>query len=141
MMKRRLRFLTLLLALLASATQAEVVVVVHRDNPVAEFSRRQLVDLYMGRTLYYPDGNQVLRIDQSPESSIRAHFYRGLVDKSVAEVNAYWAKLLFTGRASPPQVVNDSQGVLKTVRSNRNAIGYVDSADVDDTVKVVGRVQ
>lgn len=141
MMMRRLHILTLLLILLAGAAQAEVVVVVHPDNPAQEFSRRQLVDLYMGRTLYFPDGGLVLRIDQAPESSVRAHFYRGLVDKSVAEVNAYWARLLFTGRASPPQILEDSQSVLKAVRANRNAIGYIDSADVDNTVKVVGRVQ
>ncbi len=141
MMMRRLHILTLLLILLAGAAQAEVVVVVHPDNPAQELSRRQLVDLYMGRTLYFPDGSLVLRIDQAPESSVRANFYRGLVDKSVAEVNAYWARLLFTGRASPPQILEDSQSVLKAVRSNRNAIGYIDSADVDNTVKVVGRVQ
>ena len=70
----------------------------------------------------------------------RSAFYRGLVNKSVAEVNAYWAKLLFTGRASPPQVVGNSRAVLAAVRDNKSAIGYVDSADVDDSVKVVARV-
>lgn len=141
MMKRRLSPLLLLLVLLARATQAEVVIVVHPDNPVQTLSQRQLVDLYMGRAQHFPDGTLALRIDLPPESATRAAFYRGLVNKSVAEVNAYWARLLFTGRASPPQPLNDAPGVLAAVRANRNAIGYLDSAAVDGSVKVVGRVR
>jgi ABC-type phosphate transport system substrate-binding protein len=63
------------------------------------------------------------------------------VGKSVAEVNAYWAKLLFTGRASPPRSLTDSETVLQVVRENRNAIGYIESEYADDTVRVVGKVQ
>lgn len=126
--------------LLSWQAQAELVVVVHPSNPADSLSRREVVDLYMGRTQYFADGSLVLRLDQPPDSEARQDFYRGLVNKSVAEVNAYWAKLLFTGRASPPQVLRDSASVLGAVRSNVNAVGYLDSADVDDTVKVVARV-
>lgn len=130
----------LILGALAGNAGAEVVVVVNADNPAGPLSRREVVDLFMGRTQYFADGSLVLRLDQAPESPERAEFYRGLVNKSVAEVNAYWAKLLFTGRASPPQVVGSSRAVLDAVRDNKSAIGYVDSADVDDSVKVVARV-
>ncbi|MVF13409.1 hypothetical protein FT643_14805 [Ketobacter sp. MCCC 1A13808] len=117
-----------------------MVVVVNAANPVEQLSSRELVDLYMGRNLYFPDGSLVLRLDQSPESATRITFYRELVDKSVAEVNAYWAKLLFTGRATPPQTVESAAGVLQAVQSNLNAIGYVDSEDLNGSVKVIGRV-
>lgn len=135
------RILTLCYGLLlASVGSAEIVVVVNPQNPLASLDRRALVDLYMGRTRFFPDGSLVLRLDQAPESAVREAFYRALVHKSVAEVNAYWARLLFTGRASPPQVLEGSQAVLAAVRDNVNAIGYVDSQDLDDSVKVVGRV-
>jgi len=140
-MMRLLRILTLLLGIgLVCSARAEIVVVVNAANPIESFSRRELVDLYMGRTQHFPDGSLVLRLDLPPDSQVRSDFYRGLVNKSVAEVNAYWAKLLFTGRASPPQVMDNSQNVLKAVRENKNAVGYVDSKDVDASVKVVARV-
>ena len=140
-MKTLCRIVTaLLLAMAAMVARAELVVVVHPSNPADSLSRREVVDLFMGRTQYFADGSLVLRLDQPPQSQERQDFYRGLVNKSVAEVNAYWAKLLFSGRASPPQVVDGNKAVLAAVRDNKNAIGYVDSAAVDASVKVVARV-
>ena len=109
--------------------------IVNPTNQTAELSHRQLVNLYMGRTQNYPDGTLALPVDQAPDSEARQAFYKRLVGKSVAEVNAYWAKLLFTGRASPPRALTDSATVLQVVRENRNAIGYIESEYVDDPVK------
>lgn len=139
-MIRWLKVTIFCLALCSTYAQAAIVVIVNTDNPVNNFTQRQLVDLYMGRNLYFPDGRLAIRLDQSPGSSIREEFYQQLVGKTVAEVNAYWARLLFTGRASPPQVMNNSERVIEAVTKNKNAIGYVRESELVDTVKVVGRV-
>ncbi|MDX1695779.1 MAG: hypothetical protein R3208_18590 [Ketobacteraceae bacterium] len=135
-----IRTICLCLIMLAPHGQAAIVVIVNPDNPTDNFSQRELVDLYMGRNLYFPDGNLAVRLDQAPTSEVREAFYRALVDKSVAEVNAYWARLLFTGRASPPQVLDSSDKVINAVLKNRNAIGYIEEEALVDSVKVVGRV-
>lgn len=140
-MKKLLTTSILALALLViSSANADVLVVVNKDNDIDSFSKRQLVDIYMGKNLYLPDGSLAIRLDQAPDSETREVFYRQLLGKSVAEVNAYWARLLFTGRASPPHVLSSSKEILAVVRKNKNAIGYVNESDVDDSVKVVGRV-
>jgi ABC-type phosphate transport system substrate-binding protein len=123
-----------------SARAGELVVIVNPANKTVALTQRQLVNLYMGRTQHYPNGKFALPLDQAPDSQARQTFYRTLVGKSVAEVNAYWAKLLFTGRASPPRSLTDAEAVLQVVRENLDAIGYIDSRDLDDSVKVVGRV-
>ncbi|OUS28548.1 hypothetical protein A9Q99_12935 [Gammaproteobacteria bacterium 45_16_T64] len=130
----------LFIALLASPSQAGVVVIVNAENTASDFSQRQLVDLYMGRNLYFPNGQLALRLDQSPSSEIRRTFYESLVGKSVAQVNAYWARLLFTGRASPPQVIRTSKGLLQAIKNNPNAVGYIDEKELEDGVKVIARV-
>lgn len=135
------QIIALLLSALAGAASAETLVIVNPANGTAALDHRQLVDIYMGRNLKFPDGQPALVLDQGPESRIRRDFYSALIGKSVAEVNAYWARLLFTGRAAPPRPMDDASEVLETVRENRNAIGYVDSADVDESVKVVARVE
>ena len=126
--------------MLGGPVGADIVVVVNEKNPVTGFSHRELVDLYMGRNLHFPDGSLVYRLDQEPDSVIRKDFYRSLVNKSIGQVSAYWAKLLFTGRAMPPQVLNDNNSVLSAVRNNKNAIGYIESINLDNSVKVVARV-
>ena len=133
-----LTFAALLVA--APGAMAEILVIVNTDNPTTELSSRQIVDLYMGRNQSFPNGESAFPLDLSPDSSLRGQFYRSLTDKSVAQVNAYWARLLFTGRATPPRVMADSPTVMRAVRENRGAIGYIDSADLEQGVKVVGRV-
>ncbi|WP_290582023.1 hypothetical protein [Ketobacter sp.] len=129
-----------ILLLVAARAPAGIVVIVNNENPVSELSKREIIDLYMGRNLYFSDGKLALRLDHPPTSGEREQFYQTLVKKSVAQMNAYWAKLLFTGRASPPLLMGDSEQLLDTVRNNRNAIGYIDESNLDDSVKVVGRV-
>ena len=76
-------------------------------------------------------------LDQSINSESREVFYKSLTGKSISQVNAYWAKLIFTGRASPPRVMPDVETTLKIVRQNKDAIAYLFRKDIDDTVKVV----
>lgn len=126
--------------MLAVSAQADILVVVNQDNPTGDLSKREIIDLYMGRNLYFADGSQALRLDQPPESGERKLFYQNLVKKSVAQVNAYWAKLLFAGRSSPPTTMENAEQLIETIRNNPRAIGYIKESDLDDTVKVVGRV-
>jgi hypothetical protein len=121
--------------------RAETVVIVNPGNPVASLSRDQVVDIYLGRQLNFSNGNTALPIDLPPDAALRSGFYRGLVGKSVAQINAYWARLLFTGRATPPRVLSGVPAILKSVRENRDAIAYVNSDDVDGKVKIVFRLK
>ncbi len=141
----RLLQTTLILALLVLAppvnAKEEILIIVNIDNQISELSHRELIDLYMGRSQQFPNGNHVIRVDQLPDSKIRETFYRSLVDKSITQVNAYWARLLFTGRASPPVVMTGDKLVIKTVSENRNTIGYIAADQLDSSVKVIMRVE
>lgn len=121
----------------AYAASAGLAVVVNPENPVGQLTRAQVVDLYMGRETRFPNGRTVLPIDLPPDSPIRATYYQRLVDKTVPQVNAYWARLLFTGRATPPRVLPDPESILQTISENKDAIGYLDASEVDARVRVV----
>ncbi|KXF80714.1 hypothetical protein ATN88_07820 [Enterovibrio coralii] len=115
--------------------------VVNQANPVEELSSRQIMDLYMGRYTAYPDGSSVKTTDLPDNSPLREDFYNRLVGKSVAQINAYWARLLFTGKAEPPQAKPSEKDVVDYVRENRNAIAYIMESDVADGLKVVFRFE
>ena len=134
-------YAALLITALASAARAETVVIVNPGNPVAALNREQVVDIYLGRQLTFPNGNTALPIDLPPDSGVRARFYLKLVSRSIAQINAYWARLLFTGRATPPRVLGSAPAVLKSVRENLDAIAYLNSDEVDARVKVVYRIK
>lgn len=145
-MNTRTTLLSLLLALLAwpALAASDLVVVVNAKSEVGHLSRDDVVNIYLGRYRMLPDGAGQLQsaltvkpLDYPASSAERAAFYERLVNKSVAEINAYWARLLFSGQSSPPLAMPDAATVLDMVRTNPTAIGYLEKAPDDKGVRVV----
>ncbi|MGY0615635.1 hypothetical protein [Vibrio sp. FJH11] len=138
------KYLTLLLIILSSIPlkgwSQDLVVIVNKENPLNTLTKHQLIDLFMGRTPYFPSGGAVVKLDAPSSSEVRKAFYHSLVDMSLTEVNAYWARLMFSGRATPPMQVPQEQDIVKLVANNSNAIGYVPKGSYgegNNDVKVV----
>ena len=125
------------LALASGRSMADVVAVVSVRSPIVALSRNQVIDIFLGKTSRYPDGTQAMPLDQAEGSAARDEFYSKLAQKSAAQLKAYWTKVIFTGRGQPPPTVASSIEMKKSLRDNIAAIGYIDSALVDDTVRVL----
>lgn len=119
------------------AVKADLAVVVNPENSIDSLEERDVVDLYMGRFMAFPNGVSALPLDQPINSEIRAEFYQLLTEKSVAQINAYWAKLIFSGRATPPRMARSGDDIIEMVLNNKNAIAYIPHEEVTDEVKVV----
>lgn len=116
---------------------AEVAVVVHPNNPSNSISADQATRIFLGKESIMPDGNSVVPIDQAAGSPSRNEFYSKVVNKTPMQLNAYWSRLIFTGKGQPPKAVEDNDDVLDRVGEDPNLIGYLNSSTVDDTVKVI----
>lgn len=133
--------LTALLALLTvpvtAPAMADLVVVVNAGSGVERLSRDEVINIFLGRYRVLPSGLLALPIDQPASLPLKAQFYRKLVDKDLAEINAYWARLTFSGKTSPPHQAASSAEVMAWLASNRGAIGYVDRSMVDARLRIV----
>jgi len=133
--------LALLLCLLVWAAPpvaaGELVVVVNAGSGVTRLNREDVVNLFMGRYRELPSGVTARPIDQPATREGRALFYRKLVGKELDEINAYWARLYFSGKTSPPRQAKRYSEVIEWVASHEGGLGYIDSDDVDDRMKVV----
>jgi ABC-type phosphate transport system substrate-binding protein len=133
-----LRTLTLFLLLsLSSWLQAEVLVIVNANNPVDSLEPKQVVDLFMGKKRAFANGYPAQTLDLASGTPLRAQFYRALTGKSEAQIDAYWATLIFAGRMAPPKQFSDDQQVIEAVAANPSAIAYVSPQDLPDSVKVI----
>lgn len=121
----------------ALAARADVYVVVHAANPVRSLSHKELVDLYMGRSRVFPHGDLALPFDLARDSALRERFYRGLTGMSLAQVNSYWSRLMFTGQTLPPAALQTEAEVMAIVKRNSNAIGYLGTEPADRGLRVV----
>jgi len=131
----KISHILLLFQLCVSAAQAEMAVIAHINNNTASLTVKQVQEIFLGQTRSFPNGKFALPIDQS--TSLRARFYEKITARPVEQINAYWARIMFTGQASPPQQLPNDEAVLQTVRENEGAIGYIDKAFVDNSVRVL----
>jgi len=121
------------------ATSSELVLVVHKNNPTDALSRSQVIDLYMGKYVAFPDGSKAVPVDIEDDLETRKKFYHSLIGMPLARVNAYWSKVKFSGRARPPTQQKDEKAILDFVMETENAIAYVHESNVTGNVKVVYR--
>lgn len=133
----RVVLLGLVLGLTAQASMAELVVVVSASNPLAELSRDQVADIFLGRSAYFPGGGAAVPLDLAEDVASRAEFYRTITGKSAAQLKAYWSKLIFTGQGQPPRELPDAAAVKKAIVAKPDSIGYIDRSELDASVKAV----
>lgn len=132
---RALLLATLLLAPLRG--RPALAVIVNPGSGVTRLSREEARAIFMGRRKYLASGLVALPVEQVTPDREREDFYRLLVNLSVPQVRAYWARLYFAGLAQPPRQTESADETLGVVQANRGAIGFVDSRRVDARVRVV----
>lgn len=124
------------IALLAASTlaaghaAAEVAVIVNpgaAKNP----SQAEVANIFLGKD------KSLTGIDQKDWNPAKDKFYSAVANKSEAQLKSYWSGLVFTGKGQPLSSVADDAAVVAKVAGNASAIGYVDSAAVNDSVKVL----
>ncbi|CAH9053800.1 hypothetical protein PSECIP111951_02402 [Pseudoalteromonas holothuriae] len=121
----------------SAAIQAEVAVIINPSNNTA-LDKEAIAKIYLGKMKSFSNGTKVNAVGLSSGDSV-GKFTANVVGKSSSQYKAYWSKLIFTGKGTPPEALGSEQAVIDFVAANADAIGYVDSAKVTDSVKVVGK--
>lgn len=130
-------FVLLLCVGSAHGSTQSLVVIVNPASKVQALTHGQTLDIFLGRYRKLPSGDAALPIDLDTGSSERKQFYLWLAHKDPAEMSSYWARLVFSGQATPPFQASDARMAVDLVASNPNAIAYVDRSLVTARVRVV----
>jgi ABC-type phosphate transport system substrate-binding protein len=128
---------TLLLLLLASVFLASPApspaqttgdpfkMVVHRSNRVGELSREEVYRLFLKKSTIWGDGQTAEPVDLAPDDEMRQLFSESILGKDVPNVQSYWQRMIFSGRATPPPAMDSERELLDYVATHPYAIGYV----------------
>ncbi|NYZ61829.1 phosphate ABC transporter substrate-binding protein [Luteimonas deserti] len=133
--------LALLVALSCSAlaAHADVVVVMSARSDVAALTPAQVSQIFLAKSSALPGGGRAVAIDQAEGAAVRDAFYTKVTSRDAAQLRSYWSQLMFTGKAQRPKQVAGDAAVKREVAATAGAIGYIDAASVDASVKVVLR--
>lgn len=117
--------------------RADVVVVVSSTSPITHISSEQISNIFLGKISIFPNGVRAIPVDQTEGSEIREEFYSRVINKTSAQLNAYWAKAIFSGDSFPPMLLHNNIAVRKSIANDPNIIGYMDRSAVDSSVRVI----
>ncbi len=112
-------------------------IVVHPDNPITTLTKKDLKNIFLKRVVKWPDGEPIIPVDLSPDSSVRDAFSRDIHKRSPDCVNACWQRKLFSGRGVPPCTFPEESAILEFVRNHVGAIGYVSAVGDANGVKTL----
>jgi len=126
---------TLCLTTFAAMSFAEVSVIVHPSN-AATVDATAIERIFLGKEKSFSNGAKAVPVNLESSAAEREEFETKVLDKSPAQLKAYWSKLIFTGKGTQPAEASVSE-MIELVSSNPNIIGYVPSSAVTDAVKVV----
>jgi ABC-type phosphate transport system substrate-binding protein len=141
MMKNFLRSLAALAIISWSGLAlAEVAVIVHPSAGFDSLTADEISRLFMGKSKSFPNGSPATPLNQDDGSATRDVFNQEVCNKSPSQYKAYWSKLVFTGKGTPPKDSGDDTAVKALVAGNPKMIGYVDASVVDDSLKVIHKL-
>ncbi|WP_440055846.1 phosphate ABC transporter substrate-binding protein [Pseudoalteromonas sp. T1lg65] len=127
----------ILCACFATSFGASAVDVIVNPANGSALDENEIRQIFIGKSKSFSDGTKALPITQMEGSAVTEEFNQKVLNKSASQLKAYWSKLVFTGKGTPPKEANNDAEVIKLVASNPNLIGFVTSGAADGSVKVV----
>jgi len=126
----------------AAAAGGEVDVIVNKANTIDDLSIADAKKVFMGDKTTWPSGKRItvlmLALGQPERGVVLREIYKMPED----QLGQYFVQAAFAGKVSaPPKDVGSAAQMKQSVADTLGAIGYVKKEDVDDTVKVVLRLQ
>lgn len=94
-------------------------------------SKDQVANVYLGRSF------DLKPVDLPESSPMREQFYKKATDRDLNQIKATWSRIVFSGKGQAPKELPDAAAVKKAVAADPKAIGYIDKAAVDGSVKAV----
>jgi ABC-type phosphate transport system substrate-binding protein len=128
----------LLLALfgaLPAQAQDRLAVIVRADR-TADLSREEVGQIFLKKRRFWREGAAIVPVNRNASSIARELFTNLVFDQPARFLNRYWNRQYYQG-VLPPITLASDEAVKRFVALEPHAIGYIDAALVDDSVRVV----
>ena len=123
--------------LLSTPVFAGTAVIINPNN-TSSIDLELVKRIYLGKSKAFPDGSRAIPLTFETGNGLRDTFNKDVLGKSESQYSAFWSKLVFTGRGTPPEMISNEEEMLTLVATNPNTIGFIDESKVDGSVKIVG---
>jgi ABC-type phosphate transport system substrate-binding protein len=124
----------------AAELPAPTVVVIVHPSRADRVGLGQVRRIYLRQRRFWQDGEPILPVNREYGSATRRAFERIVFADLKVPLSRYWNEQYFLG-VLPPATLASDLAVRQYVAARPNAIGYIDARNLDDSVRVLLRVE
>ena len=133
-----LTLLSMLFAGTGPAYGGEIAIIVNKDNAVEDVSFTDLVRIFKMEKKIWDDGSQIYLVTRGSLSPEKEAVLKTVYKMDEQELKKFWLVKIYQGTVpSFPKVIASNQSMKAFVQQVPNAVGYIDAAYADDSVKVL----
>ncbi len=115
---------------------ADIAVVTASESAIGSMSLEEAQLLYLGRLTALRDRTPVQLLDLPPGDT-RDAFYQRLTGRNPVQIRAYWSRMVFTGRARPPQQVASDAAMVNALLVDLHSVGYLPVGSVPASLRTL----
>jgi ABC-type phosphate transport system substrate-binding protein len=115
---------------------ADVAVIVNKANDNS-LNAATISSIFLGSTSRWESRSGIVIVQLPEAHAATTELNSKLLKKSAAEIRNIMSNNFFTGKSAMPKEAASDADVKRLVAGNKNAIGYINAAAVDNSVKVV----
>jgi ABC-type phosphate transport system substrate-binding protein len=127
----------LLIAGTTTMASAETVMIVNAENPAAKVTASEIANFFLGKTTQWKGGLKAAPVDQKKDTAPGKAFLAKIVKMNESDFKNLWVEKMLSGGAEPPKVLDSDEAVIKFVKENKGAVGYIDAANLKEGVKAL----
>lgn len=132
--------IALIAVLLAAAPlgATEIAVIVHPDNALEDISFGELSKIFKAEKQFWGSGERIYFLLRESGSKEKEIILQKLYGMSETDLKKFWLTKLFREEIpSFPKTIQSNEAVKRFVSRVPNAIGFIDAASADNTVKIL----
>jgi ABC-type phosphate transport system substrate-binding protein len=125
-------------AFLGTAQAGDVAIIVHRNHPLSDVSMAELGRIFRLDQQHWKSGDKVELILQVSGSAKDELILDRVYRMKAEDLRPFWLGKVFRGElTAPPRTFASDSSVRQFVSQSLKAVGYIDSALLDDSVKAL----
>ena len=117
-----------------------ILVIANKSVSSTKISRDELRPIFQTKKDTWPDGTPARPFNLPEGDTIRQGFDAAVLGLDPDRVARYWIDRKIRGGDRPPQTAPSSAVMVKVVSKTAGALGYVEAAAADSSVKVVAKI-
>lgn len=117
-----------------------ILVIANKSVGISKVSRDDLRPIFQTKKDTWPDGSAAKPFNLPDNNPARHGFDAAVLGLDPDRVARYWIDRKIRGGERPPQNAPSSAVMVKVVSKTAGAVGYVEAAAVDASVKVIAKV-